>query len=102
MKNLSVATTEIQELVDKRNKILEKTANILSEVIIGRAASGRGSKTANIEDIEKSIKDFSLEDQKQILLNMVVTIATSSAGSSRGGNGYRGNDLASMINNGRR
>lgn len=102
MKNLTVATTEIQELVDKRNKILEKTANILSEVIIGRAVSRKGSRTANIEDIEKSIKDFSLEEQKQILLNMVVTIATSSAGSSRGGNGYRGNDLASMINNGRR
>lgn len=80
--NFISATTQIGDLVRKRLQIIEKVAGLLADVIIGRMKDGNLTRS-NEKDIKNSIKDFSAEEQVDILVKaLVITGMNSSSNTS--------------------
>lgn len=99
-KNFTTANQEIEELLSKRDKILEKTAGIVAEAVIDRAKSKNiltSSRDATYRDIRYAIRNFSTDDQVQILINALMMTAANNSGGSRSSY-YGDSDIGNMLN----
>ena len=103
-KNFTSANQEIEDLLSKRDKILEKTAGFIAEAVLDRAKSksiSTGNRDATYKDINYAIKNFSTEEQVQILINTVLMVAANSGGNSQ--SYYNSSSsIGDMLNNRRR
>ena len=86
------AITQIEELINKKKQIIERAASLISEAIIDRIKSGNMSR-ATEKDIKNSIKNFSLEEQVEILSRAIVFVGMNNKTNnySDDDNGYRSN-----------
>ena len=75
------ASTQIGDLVRKREQIIEKTAGLVSEVIMGRVNDGNLARS-NEKDVLNLIKDFSVEEQNIILVKALIITGMNSSSSS--------------------
>ena len=67
------ASTQIDELVSKKRQIIERAASLLSEAILDRIRTG--NLTRNTEkDIKNSLRNFSLDEQTEILTKALVLV----------------------------
>ena len=72
------AITQIEDLVSKKRQIIERAASLLSEAILDRIRTG--NLTRNTErDIKNAIKNFSPEEQVEILSKAIVFVGMNSA-----------------------
>lgn len=67
------ANTKIEDLLSKRDQILEKTAGLVAEVILGRQQENNLQRS-NEKDIQKMISRFSAEEQVIILSKALVIV----------------------------
>jgi len=99
-KNFTTANQEIEELLSKRDRILEKTAGIVAEAVIDRAKSKNiltSSRDATYKDIRYAIRNFSTDDQVQILINALMMTAANNSGGSKSSY-YGDSDIGNMLN----
>lgn len=99
-KNFTTANQEIEELLSKRDRILEKTAGIVAEAVIDRAKSKNiltSSRDATYKDIRYAIRNFSTDDQVQILINALMMSAANNSGGSKSSY-YGDSDIGNMLN----
>ena len=99
-KNFTTANQEIEELLSKRDRILEKTAGIVAEAVIDRAKSKNiltSSRDATYKDIRYAIRNFSTDDQVQILINALMMAAANNSGGSKSSY-YGDSDIGNMLN----
>lgn len=96
MKDMIYAVTELEQIQADREKLLQKAANILAEVIRNMTQNG-GSVTANT--INNALKAYSDVDKVTILTYTLTNLAkskitnTSSAGARKSaGNIFNGQD----------
>jgi hypothetical protein len=78
--NMMTAKTQIEDLVSKRNAIIEKTANIIAEALIDRAKTkglNGSNKNNTVTDIANLIRPFSSEEREEILTKTVIIIAAN-------------------------
>jgi hypothetical protein len=67
------ANTQIDELVSKKKQIIERAASLLAEAILDRIKTG--NLTRNTEkDVMNSIRNFSDEEQIQILSKAIILV----------------------------
>lgn len=84
-KKFMEAETVVSGLISTKEEILKKAANELAEVVVNKAKKGEITPSIK-KDILNVIRDFSQEDKNEILINMVVAISSSFAGSSNTNN----------------
>ena len=75
------ANTKIEDLLSKRDQILEKTAGLVAEVILGRQQENNLQRS-NEKDIQKMISKFSAEEQVIILYKALVLVGMNNNSSS--------------------
>ena len=98
-KNFTEASAVVEDLIDKKDNILSKIANEISEAVIGRMRDGK----TNIEnDIQNLIKKLPVEDQRTVLLYVVSNMAKGLNISSRGEQRNNGSGKRNDIFAGRR
>lgn len=81
------ANTKIEDLLTKRDQILEKTAGLVAEVILGRQQDN-SLQRSNEKDVEKMISRFSTEEQVIILSKALVLVGMNNNSSSSSGFSY--------------
>lgn len=73
------AITQIDDLVSKKKQIIDRAASLLAEAILDRVRSG--NLTRNTEkDIKNAIKNFSAEEQAEILSKAIIYVGMNSNG----------------------
>lgn len=76
------ANTQIEELISKKKQIIERAASLLAEAILDRIKTG--NLTRNTEkDIKNSIRNFSEEEQVEILSKAIVLVGMNNNKSNR-------------------
>lgn len=71
------AMTKIDELLSKREQIHDRTASIISDVVIGRVESDKLNSTQTINEITNMVSKFSKEEQVEILKRVVTDVASN-------------------------
>lgn len=88
------AITQIEELINKKKQIIERAASLISEAIIDRIKSGNMNR-ATEKDIKNAIRNFSDEEQIEILSRAIVFIGMNTNKTSNHSddddNNYRSN-----------
>lgn len=76
--NFTNATIEINDCIDKKEAVIKKAGNILSEAIIDRIKQGSVNENLT-KDIARTIDcdGFSDEEQKKILIHAIYNLAKS-------------------------
>ena len=75
------AVTKIDDLITKKKQIIERAASLLAEAILDRIKSG--NLTRNTEkDIKNAIKNFSSEEQVEILSKAIVIVGMNNTSKS--------------------
>lgn len=67
------ANTQIDELVSKKKQIIERAASLLAEAILDRIKTGNLTRNAE-KDVMNSIRNFSDEEQTQILTKAIILV----------------------------
>lgn len=75
------ANTKIEDLLSKRDQILEKTAGLVAEVILGRQQEN-SLQRSNEKDIQRMISNFSSEEQVIILAKALVLVGMNGGNKS--------------------
>lgn len=80
-KNFMEAGTEIEAMIEKKEQVLTKIANILAEACVTRA---KNKKFGNIEvDINNTIKTLPAEDQVVVLRKLSVALTHQISGGKK-------------------
>lgn len=106
-KKFMEAETIVSDLITTKDDILKKAANELAEVVVGKIKKNEITPSIK-KDILNVIRDFSPEDKNEILVNMIIAISSSFAGSSNNYNNSsrntrrdRDDDYSDMFGNSR-
>lgn len=97
------AMTKIDELLSKRGQIHERTASIISDVMVTRAKESTPVKQQTITELSDLIAHFSKEEQVEILKHVIADIAANLEPNNKPkskGDGYapfRGGDRSSLF-----
>ena len=98
------AMTKIDELLSKRGQIHERTASIISDVMVTRVKeSSTPTKQQTITELSDLISHFSKEEQVEILKHVIADIAANLEPNNKSkskGDGYapfRGGDRSSLF-----
>ena len=97
------AMTKIDELLSKRAQIHERTASIISDVMVTRAKESTPAKQQTITELSDLIAHFSKEEQVEILKHVIADIAANLEPNNKPkskGDGYapfRGGDRSSLF-----
>ena len=79
-------------MLEKRNAILTKISNIISEAVVDRVKTGKINDSL-ITDITNAISNLSPEEREIVLKNIIKTVAqTSVSGGSRSTSRNRDNE----------
>ena len=71
--NFMSARTQIEDLIRKKGQINERVASLIAEAILDRIQSGTLSRNTE-KDITNTIKDFSADEQVEILTKALVLV----------------------------
>jgi len=77
-KSFIEASTEIDDLVSKRNDLLVKISNTVASAIVGRVGDNKLNNLPN--DVNNLLKDLSDAEKYQVMLHASITIAKHRAG----------------------
>lgn len=97
------AMTKIDELLSKRGQIHERTASIISDVMVTRAKESTLIKQQTITELSDLIAQFSKEEQVEILKHVIAEIVPNLEPINKPkskGDGYtpfRGGDRSSLF-----
>ena len=78
--NFTAAVTQIRNLANERETILQNIANAIAEAIIDRQKNqglSGSHKSATIKDITNILESFSSEEREKILTLALVTVASN-------------------------
>ena len=78
--NFMSAITKIDDLVSKKKQIIERAASLLAEAFLDRMRSGNVTKNSE-KDITNAIKNFSNDEQVEILSKAIIYIGMNTSGS---------------------
>lgn len=96
--NFMSAITQIEDLVTKKNQIIDKVAGLLSEAIIDRIKSGTLNKSTQ-RDVMNAIKGFSTEEQVQILSRAIIYVGMNT---NKNKTNYDNDEFNSRPNSGKK
>ena len=69
------ANMEIDDLLTKKEAILSKTANIISEAVMDRVKKGKINENTITADITTAVNKFPMEDREVILLKVIAKVS---------------------------
>ena len=72
------AVTQIEDLVTKKNQIIERSASLLAEAILDRVRSGNLTRNTQ-KDIMNAIRSFSAEEQTEILSRAIIYVGMNTS-----------------------
>lgn len=106
--NFMEAKTAIDGLVQKKNEIIDKAANLLASAIIDRAKTkgmtSHNDRTNTIKDIGNAISAFSSEDRELIIKKAITIIAANgkfNGSKSNKSDDSSDDDFSDLFGNGR-
>ena len=80
--NFTSAITQIEDLASKKKQINERAAALISEAILDRIRSGNLTRNSE-KDIRNAIRQFSDEEQVEILTKALVLVGMNVKGARR-------------------
>jgi hypothetical protein len=87
--NFMSAATQIEDLISKKKQIIERAAGLLAEAVLDRIKSGNLTRNSE-KDIKNAIRNFSSEEQTEILSKAIILIGMNN--NSKNKSGYDDDD----------
>ena len=92
--NFMSAVTQIEDLISKKKQIIERAAGLLAEAVLDRIKTGNLTRNSE-KDIKNAIRNFSSEEQTEILSKAIVLIGMNNNSKNKSNydddNDYRSN-----------